>query len=320
MAKKKSKKSKNKRKRKHSGNQATPQITPQATPLAEKQEARPQGQPLLDIIVPVYGEWALAEGAIKSIEAGIKDWTNPAYRIIVIDNGTPEFNNDDGTVISPESQSEGVSKLLRKSDKLIRLEENRGFPGGVNYAVSKGKAPLILILSADIVLLDGAITNLIQEMDNPEIGVVGMKLLFPEQDSPHGPPGTVQHAGHAIDISGRLIHIYIGWSRGNPRVNLRKEMASITGACFITRRSLWNTIGGLHEGYGKGTFEDVDYCFNTRTHGKKVVYSPLSEAYHIVGGSIIQGAGAAGFNLSANEVIFRGRWVNGLEWDVYRYL
>ncbi|KKN62752.1 hypothetical protein LCGC14_0508710 [marine sediment metagenome] len=314
MAKKK--KSKNKRKRRHSGSQAKPQ----ESPLAENTQVLPYIQPLLDIIVPVYGEWALAESAIKSIEAGMKDWGSPEYNIIVLDNGTPEFNNDDGTTISPETQSAGVKKLLRKSDKLVRLEENRGFPGGINFAVSKGKAPLILILSADIVLLNGAITNLINEMDNPEIGVVGIKLLFPEQDSPHGPPGSVQHAGHAVDISGKIIHIYLGWSRNNPKVNTRKEMASITGSCFITRRGLWTDIGGLHEGYGKGTFEDVDYCFNARAHGKKVVYSPQSEAYHIVGGSIIQGAGSDGFNLAANEQIFRGRWVNGLEWDVYRYL
>ena len=311
MSKKKKKKNRN---RKRGGQKAPKRTTPAAVSV------KPSRKLLLDIIVPIYGEWALAESAISSIAQGLAGWEKPAYRVIVLDNGTPEFNNETGETITPAVQAAGVKDMLRKGDKFIRLDENRGFPGGMNYAVSKGTAPLILVLSADIVLIDGAINHLLKEMDNPDIGVAGMKLLFPEIESPHGPAGKVQHAGHAIDISGKIIHIHLGWSREHPKVNIRREMASVTGACFMTRRNLWEEMGGLYEGYGKGTFEDVDYCFTIREHGKKVVYVPNAEAYHIVGGSINQGAGAEGFNLPVNEQIFRGRWVHRLEWDVYRYV
>ena len=273
--------------------------------------------------MPIFGEFGLAAQAIEKVPAAAAPMAANKYRMIIVDNGTPAWvSNVDEKEISPKEMAKPVKELLRTNhDRFIRLEQNAGYPGGVNAAVKAGRSPLILILTADVFLEPGAIQNMVTVMDNPEVGVVGMKLLFPlDMESPHGPGGTVQHAGLAFGIQGKPYHVFIGWSSDNPRVNVRRDMAAVTGACFMTRRNLWREIGGFDTRYGLGTFEDLDYCFSIRLMGKKVMYEPTAVGYHLVSGAKLQGANTRGFNLPMNETIFRGKWAHMLAWDEWRYL
>ena len=246
------------------------------------------------------------------------------YRIILIDNGTPPWvpsADQQETPVTPEQQAEPVKKLLRPSDTFVRLEKNIGYPGAMNTAASRGTSPYILITTADVYLEPAAITTMAKELDqNEKIGVVAPLLMFPLDESPHGPPGGVQSAGIAFDIQGNPFHVFIGWTPENPRVKIRREMQAVTGACFMTRRSLWNQVGGFAPIYGQGTYEDMEYCFSVRSLGYSVVFQPESQAYHFAGGSIVQGAGKSGFPLALNATIFKGRWAHALEWDAYKYL
>jgi GT2 family glycosyltransferase len=275
---------------------------------------------LLDVCMTVFGEWDMLERALSQIEeaaAGLES----GYRIILIDNGTPAWSpsDDDSRVVTPKEQAEAVRKMLRPQDQFVRLEENAGYPGGMNTAASKGNSPLILVLTSDVYLEPGSITTMVKEMDNPEVGIVAPLLLFPVDESPHGPAGGVQSAGIAFDINGDPFHIFIGWTPDNPRVNQHREMQAVTGACFMTRRELWQRAGGLATVYGAGTYEDMEFCFAVRSFGAKVVFNPEARGYHYVGGSIKQGAGKGGFPLSVNATIFKGRWAQHLQWDAYRY-
>lgn len=278
-----------------------------------------QSRTLLDIIMPVYGEWAMLERAVASVEKacfGIEG----GYRIFVVDNGTPEWKDAEGNAISPKEQSLGVQDLLRPQDQFMRLEQNAGYPGGINHALGKGSSPLVLIWTADVVMTLSSVTEMVRVMDDPDVGVVGAKLLFPTDESPHGPPGMVQHAGIALNIEGFPFHVAMGWPPDHPKVNVEREMMAVTGAMFLTRRSMFAQTGGFNTEYGVGTFEDMDFCYVAREEmGKKVVYCPTAWGYHYVGGSIKKGANQMGFNLSLNSTVFRGRWAGALQWDEWKY-
>jgi GT2 family glycosyltransferase len=241
----------------------------------------------------------------------------------VLDNGTPTWvSNEDNSETTPEEMAEPVMELLRPNhDLFFRVDQNIGYPSGINECVKQGTSPLILILTADVFLEPSAIASMVAVMDNPDVGVVGPKLLFPlEIESPHGPGGTIQHAGLAFGIQGKPYHVFIGWTPDHPKVNIRRDMAAVTGACFMTRRNLWNEVGGFDPRYGLGTFEDIDYCFAIRSAGKQVIYEPTAVGYHLVSGAKLQGANQTGFNLPMNETIFRGKWAHMLAWDEWRYL
>jgi len=96
-------------------------------------------------------------------------------------------------------------------------------------------------------------------MDNPEIGLCGLKLIFPQDSTDPGrPAGRVQHIGHGIDVRGEVTHPLMGWLPENPKCCVSREVQSVTGAVFMVRRSVFIKAGGFFEGYGKGYFEDVD--------------------------------------------------------------
>jgi len=276
----------------------------------------PRPVALIDVVMPIYGEWRLAERALDFLPAAMAGIPE-GYRVIVVDNGTPAWADQTGRTIQPNEQAIAVKERLRPQDAFFRLDENHGYPGALNRAVAKGRSPLILILTADVFLNPNSVSPMVMELDNPQVGVVGPKLLFPE-GSPHGPAECIQHAGIGFDIEGKPFHCFIGWRGDNPRANKREEVAAVTGACFMTRRSLWEGVKGFYEGYGAGTFEDIDYCFAVRQGGAKVIYQPLSVGYHFVGGSIVQGAGSRGFNLGLNGTIFNGRWSHMMAWDEWR--
>lgn len=275
------------------------------------------GRSTIDVTMPIFGEWALAERAIASVHAAM-EFAGVDYRIMVVDNGTPPFMMEDKSLITPEAQAEEVLNLLRDKDIYFRLEENIGFPAVQNKAAARGTAPYILVATADITLQQDAIKEMLAEMENPDVGVVGTFLVFPA-NSPHGPEGSVQHAGICFNIRGEPFHIFMAWSPNHPKVAQRREMLAVTGACFMTRRSIWNQLGGFNENYGRGTFEDMDYCFGVRSLGKKVIFTPKVRGTHFVGGSIKQGANQAGFSLPINSSIFKGKWASLLAWDEWLY-
>ncbi len=287
-------------------------------PGVVKQKGRKAKKALVDITLPVYGEWALAEMVVAAITEAAQGLTG-GYTIIVVDNGTPAFIMDEkDALVEPAIQAERVREMLRPHDVFIRLDENVGYPKGQNTAAVKGSSPLILVLTADVVLEPGAITKMVKEMDDPTVGVVAPMLIFPE-GTPHGPAGTVQSAGTAFGIKGNPFHIFIGWSPENPKVNVKRDMLAVTGTCFMTRRNLWNKLGGFQEVYGAGTYEDMDFSFGVRSLGKRVVFLPDARGTHFVGGSIKQGAGSAGFPLQINDTVFKGRWAQALAWDEWKY-
>lgn len=271
---------------------------------------------LIDVVLSVYGEWAFAERAIASLPAAMQG-INETYRVFVTDNGTPVWRNTEGQSIEPEAQAQSIKDSLRPVDRFTRLPDNVGFPAVYNKLVLQGTAPLVLILTSDVFLHPGAVTALVRAMDDPQVGVAGPLLIFPE-GTKAGPAERVQHAGIAFDIRGKPIHQFIGWTPENPRVTRGSDVSAVTGACFLTRRSIWRAVGGFAEVYGQGTYEDVDYCFAVRAGGAKVLYVPEARGYHVVGGSFQAGANRRQFDLARNETIFQGRWGHMLAWDEWR--
>jgi GT2 family glycosyltransferase len=270
----------------------------------------------LDVIIPVYGRPDLLERCLASLEAtrGALD-----VRLILVDDASPE-----------PAALEPIYARLNGRARLIRNRQNSGFPRTVNRGVALGFAPLVLLLNTDIELQPGCLQAMIAEFADPQVGIVGPKLIFPPDSfDPHRPAGKIQHAGMAVNFRGQFIHANIAWSADHPKVNERRVVQAVTGACLMTRRSLWASItkfyrssgdptsGALNEIYGRGTWEDVEYCFAVRGQGYQVIYTPNAVAYHAVGGSSAQVG--QGYPLARNEMIFRARCGHMLAWDEFRF-
>jgi GT2 family glycosyltransferase len=156
------------------------------------------------------------------------------------------------------------------------------------------------------------------EFKDPTVGIASPKLLFPE-GCQHGPAGKVQHSGMCWNIQAWPIHVHIGWRADHPRVNQRRDdLDCVTGALLMTRRDVWERIGGFDSSYGRGTFEDCEYsCRVSHEFGLKIAYQPQAVAYHSVGASAM--VDGQGYPLQKNHSIFLERMGRHLVWNEFRF-
>ena len=108
----------------------------------------------------------------------------------------------------------------------------------------------------------------------PEIGVVGAKLLFPD--------GGLQHVGVNV-LAGKPGHPFYGYPVEHPGYYCRNVLphncAAVTGACLMTRRDVFDEIGGFDEAFPLN-YNDVDYCMKARKLGYRVVFTPHARLMH----------------------------------------
>ena len=257
----------------------------------------------LDVVLTTAGSYELLEKCIQSLHAQ----TSQDFTLCVIDG------NDD---IEERNKNR---KLLDKYNAKL-LGQNVGFPRLANEGSKMSNASLILFLSDDIILKPDAIEKMLERMKDATIGILGAKLLFPEDSvSPGRPAGRVQHIGLAMDVEANVIHPLVGWKADNPKTCISRETFGTTGACFLIRRELFHKAGGFDVDYGLGTYEDISLCLAVHSMGKKIFVDTDIQGYHYTGATAEKKG--AGFPLQQNAQIFRAKFAqSGLfKYDSYKY-
>lgn len=268
----------------------------------QKKEYKKTAFSLLDIVVLTAGAVDIFERCIDSI---LSQNTNIESKLYIFNNALPEET-------LPKYQQ--IYEKCPSTMRLLKSKENMGFPVAVNRAIRAGTSPLVLFVSDDVILHQNCIDILVRRMDDPSIGLCGMKLLFPnDSTTPSHPAGKVQHVGHSMNIKGDIFHIFIGWSADHPKTNISRDAFSVTGAAFIVRRKLFLQVGGFFEGYGLGTYEDVDLCLTLRQLGYRIFIETNAVGTHYVGTTAIMKKRP--FPIEYNKLIFQQRHMRGFAWD-----
>lgn len=253
----------------------------------------------LDIAILTAGRVDLFE---KCVDAVLKQYKDN-YRIFVHNNG------------HPSQEYEGVYKKLPQDSIIIRSNQMGGFGDGANKVINKGEAPLVLFITDDIFIHDGAIQTLLETMKDGTIGQCGYKFIFPEDSTePTRPAGKVQHIGLATQINGNIIHPLIGWNPEHPKCNISRDVVAVTGASFIIRRGLFTKVRGFDPIYGRGYYEDVDLSFQIRALGFRIYIETSATATHGVGQTF---KNEPPVNFGKNQEIFKMRWGGQLVWSEF---
>lgn len=270
---------------------------------------------LLDIVIPVHGRYDILEECLDAIPDAVNGL---GYKIYLYDNGS--------------DKQERLAFYKDNKDRWENLEykttsEGLGFPTACNRGARLGKSPLLFFLNSDVILDPDSVPKMVLRMDDPQVGVCGMKLIFPDDvvtkklSEEHRPAGKIQHICISLNAMGRFHHIFVGWSENNKRANrvgTLKDVFAVTGAAFLTRRNLFGKIGGFDEIYGRGTFEDLDYCMKARMESRTTVVETKARGLHYVGATAE--FYNLGYNLSGNQQIFLQRWHDKLmywDWRLY---
>jgi GT2 family glycosyltransferase len=197
----------------------------------------------------------------------------PGVFIVIADNGST-----DGSV---EYLSESHPNI-----RLIRFEENYGFTGGYNRALSEIEADCFLLLNSDVEVTKGWLDPLMRAMSiNPEIGICMPKIR--SAYSTH----TFEYAGASggfIDFFGYPFcrgRILSGIERDEGQYDQSMEIFWASGAAMLIRSKLFRELGGFDDRFF-AHMEEIDLCWRAKQNGWQVWVFPESVVYHVGGGTL----------------------------------
>jgi GT2 family glycosyltransferase len=245
----------------------------------------------ISIIIPVRDRVDLLARCVDSLTSKT---SYASYEIVVVDN---------------DSQSEDARAYFSHfKHRLLHYSGPFNVSALHNFAVKQTDSPWLLFLSYHTEVLDGDwLTTMAEHVQRPEVGAVGPRLLYADD--------TVQHAGIVVGVGGIAEHAFRGLPAEAPGVcrqlQATRNYSAVTGACLLTRRDVFDEVGGFDEECLPVSFGDVDLCLKMRRAGYFIVYTPFAKLYHRESSVSRQTVEP----LEAN--VIRERWPQVLERDPY---
>jgi GT2 family glycosyltransferase/tRNA A-37 threonylcarbamoyl transferase component Bud32 len=233
-------------------------VAAQQQQMAAMQAAIGGKQFTCSIIIPVFNKADLTSQCLVNLAKVTQD---VEYEVIIVDNGSTD-------------ETRSLLASLDGDVRTVTNQENLGFAKACNQGAQKARGRYLVFLNNDTIPLEGWLKAMVDEVEaNPDVAVVGSKLLFAD--------GTVQHAGVVFSrIWFTPYHIYRGFPADAIGVNRRREFQCVTAACMLIRKDVFEDVGAFDEGYRNG-FEDVDLCLRISEQGHRIIYQPKSVLYHL---------------------------------------
>ena len=195
--------------------------------------------PLVSIIVPTKNQLAMLKRCVESV-LKLTEYQN--YELIIVDNGSDERDACD-YLQSIEDKHADIGSRIR----VLRHPGPFNFSAINNRAVrERAQGEYICLLNNDAAPLDAAWLGEMMELARrPDVGVVGAKLTYPDGRLQHG--GVILGVGYGSPAD----HPYNG-EPGNAigywgRLMVPQDFSAVTAACCVTRRAVWEAVGGLDE-------------------------------------------------------------------------
>jgi len=238
------------------------------------------------VIIPVFNKMELTRDCLASIAKYYPEAVAP--EVIVFDNAS-----SDGTQ-SYLAEAQREYEWL----KVVRSAVNLGFAGACNKGAELADADILVFLNNDTIVLPLWLEKMLDRINDPDVGMVGSKLIYPD--------GTIQHAGIVFSADANPTHVHHLSHHSDAAVNRMKEYPAVTGACIMIKRGLFMEVGCMDRTYPM-YYEDVDLCFKVREKGLKIVYQPESMVIHLEGRSSANEQARVS-HTETSKVIFFKKW------------
>ncbi len=237
--------------------------------------------PDLSIIILSYNVKELLLNCLESVYRN----ADINWQVIVVDNA------------SLDDSVEEVRKHFPQVE-LIKNKENLGFAAGNNIGVKYAKAPIILFLNPDTVIVGNAIGKTLEVLlSNPDYGAITCKVELPD--------GKLDYSCHrGFPTPWNSLMYFTGFAKLFPRssffsgysatyldVNKPHEIDSATGAFLMVRKIAGDQIGWWDKDYFWNG-EDIEFCFSLKEkarlqdgQGWKIYFYPDEKIIHFKGSS-----------------------------------
>ncbi len=244
------------------------EVAPTDQPGVVRTRRRVIGRPLVSVVIPTCGtrgrvwgaERIMVHGAVASIVGREPDIDLEI--VVVIDTGTEPV------------VERGLRHIAGDALRVVPYDKAFNFSDKINVGVLAATGDYVLLLNDDTEMIDaGSIAEMVGLAQQPDVGMVGAKLLFDD--------GTLQHGGHLYH--GTITHALLGWSGSHPgpfnMSNVVRECAGSTAAASLMRREVFLDLGGMNTDF-PANYNDVDLSMTVREAGYRILWTPYATWYH----------------------------------------
>lgn len=245
--------------------------------------------PATAVIIVNYRSAGLVLDCLRSLAPEVGE--NPGMRVVIADNAS----GDDSVAMLRHA----ITAARWTWAEVLPLDRNGGFAFGNNAAIRRQMADpeppeFLWLLNPDTIVRPGAARPLIDRLTaHPDVGIVGGGLE--DQDGTRQTsafrfptiPGELEITLR-LGIVTRLLHRF---RIPVPPTGRAHRTDWVNGASMMVRRSVFESVGLMDEGYFL-YFEETDFCRRARRAGWDVWHEPGSRVVHLEGQTTgVTGAG-----------------------------
>ena len=259
-------------------------------------------KPLISILIPNKDH---IEDLKRCVESILKKTSYENYEIIVIENNseTPEIFD----------YYESLEKLPKV--RVVKFEGEFNYSRINNFGETFAHGKYLVLLNNDTEVVTRTwLEELLMYAQREDVGAVGCMLYYEDY--------SIQHAGIVLGLGAHRTagHTHYRLPKDNlgymGRLCYAQNVSAVTGACLMTKRELYEEVGGLSEEF-RVALNDVDFCLRLRQKGLLNVFTPYAELFHYESrsrGSDVEGALAEKAERYNKEcTLFRTKWKEALE-------
>lgn len=220
---------------------------------------------MISIIIPVFNQHDMTEDCLLTLLDNTQD-----CEIIVVDNGSippikPPFS--------------GFTEI-----RVIRNEENKGFPVAVNQGVREAKGDIVILLNNDVIVTPGWAEKLRARLDQKRIKIEKTTkddgMSYDLHEIPDGYAFSI--VGPVTNYAAGLQRVQIGNYENKEELNKEaaylaeecegdiEEVNWIIGFCMAFKKSLVDELGPFDESLWPCSGEEIDFCLRARAAGHRV--------------------------------------------------
>lgn len=251
--------------------------------------------PSISVIVLTYNNWAYTEACLNSL------FTRTDYpgrlEVVAADNAS-----SDETV---ERLREWATREPRL--KLVLNESNLGFSAGNNTGLAAATGDYLVMLNNDTVVTRGWLLSLLRHFQiDPTLGLLGPATNHIGNESKvpvHYESLSQMPAASRVWTLAHMGQLY--------------SMRTLAFFCVMMPRAVYERVGPMDETFGRGFFEDDDYCRRIEQQGLHLACADGVLVHHRLSASFDKvDSGERRALFERNKAYYESKWGS---WQPHRY-
>lgn len=224
---------------------------------------RPPRERAVSVIVPTRNNAALLQTALSGLVA-----QNPGFDLdlLIVDHASDE---PAALALFDRLESGGA--------RILRVEGGFNFARMNNLAATQARHGQLCFLNNDVDFpFPGVLAELSGRLAEASTGAVGPLMIRASE--------IIQHGGVTLGPWVGAVHAFEDRMRGDPgygeMLRCAHEPGALTAAMLLTRRDLFEALGGFDAERFAVNFNDVDYGLKLRAAGYRLILSPHAVIRH----------------------------------------